>query len=358
MPRLPRRPLIIFTIIVLAVAWIASGFLTRPAPTTAEAGTDRPTTVGVAERRSEPVEELLVLQGDVEPESRMVVRAETAGQIAEWAVPRGARVSEGELLARLKMDDRQAKLREAEARVAGAESDYEATRAMAADDFTAELQVDVKRAELEAARAEREAVRQDIENTELRAPMDGIVHRRMAERGDFLAVGGPLAEIVVNHPLRAVVQVPQHRIRDVEPGQTARIRFLDGSTAEGEVTFVAPVADPATRTFRLEATFPNPEGELPSGISAEVVIPVAEVEAHRVSPALLHLDDDGRLGLKAVADGRVVFHEVEVVRADRDGVWVTGAPTAIDLITVGGGFVRAGEDVTAEPAPAPGEGRP
>lgn len=358
MPRLPRRPLIIITIVVLAIAWIASGFLTRPAPTAAETGADGPTTVGVAEHRAESVEELLVLQGDVEPESRMIVRAETAGQIAEWVVPRGAEVSEGDLLARLKMDDRQAKLREAEARVAGAESDYEATRAMAEDDFTAELQVDVKRAELEAARAELEAVRQDIENTRLRAPMDGTVHRRMAERGDFLAVGGALAEIVVNHPLRAVVQVPQHRIRDVETGQEARIRFLDGSTAEGEVTFVAPVAEPATRTFRLEATFPNPEDELPSGISAEVVIPVAEVEAHRVSPALLHLDDDGRLGLKAVGDGRVVFHEVEVVRADRDGVWVTGAPPTIDLITVGAGFVRAGEDVIAEPAPAPGEGRP
>jgi len=358
MPHLPRRPLIIAAIIALAIAWIASGVLTRPEPTADQAAGSGKMTVGVAERRAEPVEELLVLQGDVEPDSRMVVRAETAGQVAEWAVPRGARVAEGDLLARLKMDDRQARLRQAEARVAGAESDYEATRAMAEDDFTAELQVDVKRAELEAARAEREAIRQDIENTDLRAPMDGIVHRRIAERGDFLAVGGQLAEIVVNHPLLAVVRVPQHRIRAVEPGQEARIRFLDGSTATGEVTFVAPVADPATRTFRLEATFPNPDGDLPSGISAEVVIPVAETQAHRVSPALLHLDDDGRLGLKAVADGEVVFHEVEVIRADREGVWVTGAPDTINLITVGGGFVRPGEAVATEPAPAPGEGRP
>ncbi|MFP4694898.1 efflux RND transporter periplasmic adaptor subunit [Thiohalospira sp.] len=358
MPHLPRRPLIIVMIITLAIAWIASGVLTRPEPTDDQARESEKMTVGVAERRAEPVEELLVLQGEVEPDSRMVVRAETAGQLAEWAVSRGARVDEGELLARLKMDDRQAKLRQAEARVAGAESDFEATRTMAEDDFTAELQVDVKRAELEAARAELEAVRQDIENTELRAPMAGIVNRRIAERGDFLAVGGQLAEIVVNDPLLAVVRVPQHRIREVEPGQEARIRFLDGSTATGEVTFVAPVADPATRTFRLEATFPNPEGDLPSGISAEVIIPVAETEAHRVSPALLNLDDDGRLGLKAVADGEVVFHEVEVIRADRDGVWVTGAPPEIDLITVGGGFVRPGEAVATESAAAPGEGRP
>jgi multidrug efflux system membrane fusion protein len=358
MPRLPRRPLIIAAIVLLAVAWIASGILTRPEGT-AETVTDTgPITVGVAEHEAEPVEELLVLNGDVEPDSRMTVRAETEGQVTEWRVPRGARVAEGDLLARLDMDDRQAKLREAEARVAGAESEFRATQAMAADDLGARLQVDVKRAELAAARAQLEAVREDIANTELRAPMDGIVNRRMAERGDFLSVGDPLAEIVVNDPLLAVVRVPQHRIQDVRPEQEARIRFLNGGTATGRVTFVAPVAEAATRTFRLEATFPNPEGNLPSGISAEVVIPVAEVEAHRVSPALLSLDDDGRLGLKTVADGRVVFHPVEVIRADREGVWVTGAPREITLITVGGGFVRPGEAVTAEPSPAPGEGRP
>lgn len=358
MPRLSLRAIVIAAIVLVAVAWIASGVLTRPAPTADDDEADRRTTVGVAERQAESVEELLLLQGDVEPDSRMVVRAETEGQVEEWAVSRGARVEEGELLARLKMNDREAKLRQAEAQVAGAESDYEATRAMADDDYAAELQVDVKRAELEAARAELEAVREDIDNTRLRAPMDGIVNRRIAERGDFLGVGAELAEIVVNDPLLAVGRVPQHRRGEVESGQTARIRFLDGTTAEGEVTFVAPVADPATRTFRLEATFANPDGDLPSGISAELVIPVAEVEAHRVSPALLALDDDGRLGLKAVDDGKVVFHEVEVIRADRDGIWVTGAPSSIEMITVGAGFVRAGERVRTEPAEAPGEGRP
>lgn len=358
MPRLPRRPLIIATIVVLAVAWIASGVLTRPERAADTAADTGPITVGVAERRAETVEELLVLNGDVEPDSRMTVRAETTGQVTEWAVPRGARVAEGELLARLDMGDREAKLREAEARVAGAESDFQATRAMAEDDLGARLQVDVKRAELAAARAQLEAIREDIANTELRAPMDGIVNRRMAERGDFLSVGDPLAELVVNDPLLAVVRVPQHRVQDVRPDQEARIRFLDGSTATGRVTFVAPVAEPSTRTFRLEATFPNPEGNLPSGISAEVVMPVAEVEAHRVSPALLSLDDEGRLGLKTVTDGEVVFHPVEIIRADREGVWVTGAPPEMTLITVGGGFVRPGEAVAAEPSPAPGEGQP
>ncbi|KPV40713.1 RND transporter [Thiohalorhabdus denitrificans] len=358
MPRIPRRPLVIAAVLLVAAAWILSGLLTRPGPEPESREEPQPMTVGVAERRAEPVEELLVLQGDVEPDRQMVVRAETSGQVAEWAVPRGARVEEGDLLARLKMDDREAQLRRAEARLAGAKSDYEATKAMAEDNFIGELNVAVKEAELEAARAEVEAVRLDIEHTRIKAPMTGTVNRRIAERGDFLGVGGEVAEIVVNDPLLAVVQVPQHREGDVEPGQEARIRFLDGRRAKGEVTFVAPLADPATRTFRLEATFPNPDGDLPSGISAEVVIPVAERKAHRVSPSLLVLNDDGRLGLRAVEDGEVVFHEVEIVRADEQGVWVTGPPDELTLITVGGGFVRAGETVRTEAAPAPGEGGP
>jgi len=112
---------------------------------------------------------------------------------------------------------------------------------------------------------------------------------------------------------------------------------------------------------------PNPDGALRAGLSAEVRIPVGEVSAHFVSPALLALDDDGRLGVKTVAgDDRAAFHAVDLVRAETDGVWVTGLPQRVRLITVGQGFARAGErvrPVTAAdsdlPAPAPApEGGP
>ena len=96
----------------------------------------------------------------------------------------------------------------------------------------------------------------------------------------------------------------------------------------------------------MEATVANPDHRLLSGATAEIAIVVGEVGAHQISSAVLALDDDGQMGVRAVdADSRVRFHAVEIV-ADADrGVWVTGLPSTVTLITVGHELVVDGERV-------------
>lgn len=352
------RPAAIVGIVLLATAWVGSGVVTREAPDPLGETERAPMAVAVLEQTAEPVERLLTLQGRVDPDQRIVVRAETAGQVAEWLVQRGARVEAGEELARLRMDDRQAKERQASARVRRQESEVEATRQLVEDGHATPLELAAAEAELEAARAELEAVELDIRHTRIRAPIDGIVNRRVAERGDYVAVGEEVAEVVDNDPLLAIVHVPQHQIARVEAGQIARIRFLDGRRAEGEVRFASAVAEPGTRTFRVEIEVPNPEGRFPAGISATVEIPTDEVSAHKVSPAVIGLDDSGRVGVKTVDDDdRVAFHPVEVVRTAPDGVWVTGLPEQARIITIGQGFVTQGEPVRPRAQEEPPERR-
>lgn len=329
-----------------AVAWIASGVLLRDPPEAPQAADDEPMAVAVDDRRAQPVERILLLQGQVEPDMRIRVRAETAGQVADWDVSQGAELAEGERLARLRMDDREAKRQEAIARLRDRQAERDATEQLVADGAAPRLQLEAREAEVAAARARLEAIELDIENTEIRAPVAGRLNERIAERGDFVSVGNPVAEIIDNDPLIGVVQVPQHQVGRLEAGQPARLRFLDGRRAEGRVTFVSSVAQPGTRTFRVEVEVPNPDGALPSGISAEIEIPTEEVAAHKVSPAFISLDDAGRVGVKTVdGDNRVVFHPIEVVRTAPDGVWVTGLPERARLVTVGQDFVSAGERV-------------
>ncbi len=331
---------------LLAVAWIASGVITRAPPTMPESTATEPMAVAVEARRAERVERIVDLQGDVEPHQRIRVRAETAGQVAEWDVPLGAKVDKGERLARLRMDDREAKRREAIARLRDRQSERDATARLVEDGAAPPIKLDAREAEVAAARARLEAIELDIENTRIRSPIAGTLNRRIAERGDFVGVGNAVAEVVDNDPLLGVVQVPQHQIERIEKGQMARLRFLDGRRAEGRVSFVSRVARPGTRTFRVEVEVPNPEATLPSGISAEVKIPTRQVDAHKISAAVISLDDAGRIGAKTVdADDRVVFHPIEVIRTAPDGVWVTGLPDTIHLITVGQDFVSPGERV-------------
>ncbi len=331
---------------LLLIAWVASGMLGRDGPQAPQQATRALMSVAVVESRAEAVERLLKLHGEIEPDQQVTVKAETAGRIVEWVVPLGQRVGRGQVIARLALDDREARLRRAEAAVRGRESDYRAAQELAEGGFQSRLRVESAEAELEAARAEREAIRLDIENTRLRAPIDGVLNLRHAEIGNFVSVGDPVADIIENNPLRAIVRVAQQSIHQVTPGAVARVTFLDGETRAGTVRHVSARAESATRTFRVEIEVPNPVHDLPSGTSARVELPVELVRVHRVSPALLALDDQGRLGLKAVDDeDRVVFHPVDPIRADVEGVWVLGLPDPARVITIGQGFVNVGENV-------------
>jgi multidrug efflux system membrane fusion protein len=106
----------------------------------------------------------------------------------------------------------------------------------------------------------------------------------------------------------------------------------------------------------VELALDNADGALASGVTAELRIPVGTVLAHKVSPAVLTLDDDGTLGVKVVNErGAVEFYPADVAVSTSDGVWLAGLPDNANVITVGQGFVRAGEQVAAVPETATGE---
>ena len=71
--------------------------------------------------------------------------------------------------------------------------------------------------------------------------------------------------------------------------------------------------------------------------------------AHKIPASVMAMNEQGRLGIKTVdSDDMVAFHEIDIVREDSDGVWVSGLPSVTTIITVGQGLVVAGERVSVE----------
>uniref|UniRef100_UPI0035677D69 efflux RND transporter periplasmic adaptor subunit n=2 Tax=Guyparkeria sp. TaxID=2035736 RepID=UPI0035677D69 len=308
-------------------------------------------TVGLTHSRAEPVERLVTLQGHVEPEQVVRVRAKTGGEVAETPVSEGEVVESGQLIARLSMDDRQARLSEAKAAERQAQGDYDAASRLADQGFQARLAAERARAELEAARARVASIELDIERTGIEAPIGGVLNRQIARRGDVVAAGEPVAEIVENDPLRAVVQIPQHRVHEVTEGLEARVIFLDGEKRRGSVTYVSATAADETRTFLARIQVANPDRDLPAGTSVTVEIPVETVRAHAISPALISQNEQGELGVKVAETQDGVMHAsfvpITPVRATAELIWVTGLPDEVQLISLGQGFVRDGDRIEA-----------
>jgi multidrug efflux system membrane fusion protein len=332
-------------------AWVLGGYFikssgkeTPDAPAVADAVA--PMTVSVRTQDAQAVELFIVAQGQAEPNRTVTIRAETTGQVAEILADEGAIVAAGDVIARLESNDRQARLERAKAHVREQQSAFEASEALGKKGYQSQRQADQTFSSLQTAKAELEEARIELERIEIKAPFEGVIMSSSIELGAYVDVNGEVATIVDNDPLVVSLRITQQNISDLKVGQAASLKFATGQERDGKIRYVAPRADEDTRTFRVEVELPNPNGEIPSGISAEAKVPTGTVMAHFVSPAALSLNDEGKLGVKTVnADDKVAFHTASIVLSDVNGAWITGLPAHARVITLGHGFVQVGEEV-------------
>ena len=379
MPRMPAiRPIwIVLAIVIVLAAWLASGMLGSPADDAAAESapaeqTAKPVSVAVRTSMAAPVWREVELNGRTAPDRAVTLRAQTAGRIRAVEAERGSRVAEGDVLARIALDERSASRNEARAVVEQRRLQYEAVRKMSEKGYQTRTDLAQAKSDLEAAQAQLAEIQQDIDNTVIRAPFAGVLETRPVEVGDYVGVGDEIARVIQQDPFVVRGDLAEKDVAFVEPGQPGRARLIDGRTVEGRVRYVATEANEATRTYPVELEVDNPQGRLVSGASAKLILPLEQVQAHEVAADLLTLDEGGDMGIKTVGDdGRVAFHRAEIAKSSDERLWLDGLPDTVRLITTGQGFVRAGDEVTIvgdddeaagggaqKPAPTAADARP
>ncbi|MCY4342166.1 MAG: efflux RND transporter periplasmic adaptor subunit [Gammaproteobacteria bacterium] len=291
----------------------------------------------------------LRIRGKTENKRTVAVRAQITGTVTARPVERGSRVAAGEALCRVSVDDRRAGLRESEAELKRAQIEYQGRLKLRADGLQSDTLVAQAQAKLAEAQAEFKRSQLSLARTVVKAPFAGIVEDVHLEVGDYVTPGAQCATLVDLDPMLLVGRVSERDVLRVLPGQTAAGLLSDGTRVSGQIQFVGQQSDPETRSYALEVRIPNPSYRLRSGVTTDILIPVAEVMAQRVSPALFALNDEGVIGVRTVdADGRVAFNPIEIVRDEADGVWVTGLPEVATVITVGQELVVPGQSVEVD----------
>lgn len=288
----------------------------------------------------------LTLQGQIEPMQQLEYASQIAATVEALPLAAGAPVSKGQVFAHLSLDARQAEATRFEAEVRLRESELAAVERLRGSGMQTETERLRVLGELARVRAELEAAHLAIAHTRPAAPFDAVLDRRLVEVGDYVQPGTPLARLVAIDRLKVTAQVPQQEVIHLGIGQRADIDLLDGGRLTGTLTFIASAAEPGTRSFRVELEIDNPDRLRIAGASATVRIHLPSVMAHRVSPALLALDGDGRLGVRLVdEDDRMRIAPVRLLSVDNDGAWIAGVGERLRIITRGGGFVAPGDQV-------------
>lgn len=293
------------------------------------------------------------VRGRTEAYRLVEVRAEQAGRIVSNPIPRGARVSEGDVLCEIAVDTRQTDLEEAVARREQAEFEYEAALDLQRRDLQSDVAVAQYRAALESARAAVARAELALEKIRIVAPFDGIVETRTVEIGDLLNVGTVCASVLDDDPMLLVGLVPEQDVGRIEIGAEVSAELVSGETITGRVIYLARSADPSARSYRIEVEVDPGQLAIRSGITTEMQVGASRISAHLIPPSALTLDDAGLLGVKTIDRRNIVeFRNVEIVGDNTSllnpGVWVTGLDGEVNLITVGQEIVFPGQTVTTE----------
>ncbi len=337
---------------VAATVWVASGAIDpEPLPETRtaaerQADTNEPVRVQVARFDAAERPRRIIVAGRTDAIESAELRAETAGRVTARPGRKGIAMERGAILLELATDDRVARLRDAEAAVKSADIQFNAAKNLQRKQFESEVRLAESEAVLAEAKAELEAVRLDIARTKIRVPFDGFVEDIGPTVGDYVSEEDVVATVVDLDPLRVIVNVTERDIGGVRTDDLVTVRLPDGRELGGTVTFVSRVANEVTRTFRVDVWVDNPGAVIPAGMTAEVSLDIGSRNAHKIAKSALTLDDQGRLGVRAVDNANVVrFFPIVLLDDTPEGVWVAGLPSSVNVIVVGHEFVTEGQTV-------------
>jgi membrane fusion protein (multidrug efflux system) len=307
-----------------------------------------------------PIE--LKASGELEARDETSVAAEVAGRVTRILVDEGGAVAGGGVVLETDPERRQLELDAAIARVAQAQATLQkdqrqtervrelfqsnvASKA-ALDDAETALRLAV--AQADAERAQRGVARRALEDASVKAPFAGLVSRRHVNVGEFVQPGTKLFDLVSLDPIEAIFHLPEVDSGRVRLGQPVEISLspFPGELFRGEVSVVSPTIDPTTRTLRVKALIPNPDGRLRPGLFARASLGVELRKGLVMVPedALLQRSD-GQVLFVLDGDNRVHRLVVDV------GVTHDGLVEVRSGIAAGDRVVRRGQDGLADGEP-------
>lgn len=272
--------------------------------------------------------------GTVRSKQRAVVEAKISGRVLEYTATPGAMVKAGDLLARLDVQEIQAKVDQARAMLDQAQRDFDRQKQLIASNATTRQEFDATEARVKIGTGAVSEAETMMSYAKVTAPFDGVVTRKLADVGDLAMPGKPLLEIEAPTSLRFEADLPEAILDRVKLGEKMPVRLA--KVIEGTVSEISPVADPVSRTFRVKLDLPPTEG-LRTGQFGRVSVPVAEVELLLVPQStvlkrgqmeLVFVSQNGKAALRLVKTGKVLEDCIEVLSGLEEGEQIIVSETA------------------------------
>lgn len=255
-----------------------------------------------------------------EPENTPDVRRASAELVqARSAFNRTKELLKRELVAQQAFDDAQAELQTKEA---GYEVALQNARNLSAS--------------IAASEAETKLSERQLRDTEIRAPFDGYIERRLINLGELVKAQMPVLAIVRLDPLKVIAEIPEKMAPWIDNGRPVDLQVdaYPNRPFKGQVTRISPAVNTGTRAFPFEALVPNADGALKPGTFARVHVESAKVDEVLTLPFAALQYRYGVNRVFVVSGDRLEMRELQVGERLGDRIEVTNGVKAGESVVV------------------------
>lgn len=206
-----------------------------------------------------------------------------------------------------------------------------------------------RQALLAQRRSELALARQQLADTAVYAPLDGIVQLKRASVGEYLAAGAPVVDIVRMNPLRLRAEVPERDAATVRFGQNVRVSIEgDGKIYLGQIKRLSPVITQQNRMLMVEADVQN-DGNLRPGSFAKAEIVTNDAKMAVTVPSNAIVTFAGIEKVIVVQNGKAL--EKPITTGKRSGDWteILAGVNVGDQVIVDPGNLQSGMAVEVVP---------
>ncbi|MGE5615611.1 MAG: efflux RND transporter periplasmic adaptor subunit, partial [Bacillota bacterium] len=279
----------------------------------------------------------LSFSGSVMPLVQPTVRSKVAGEVRKVNVREGDRVAEGQVIALIdtlelqaRLDAQVAALEEAKAKLSIAEKNRENNRQLLRQNFisqnafdTTESTFEASAASMRSAEAQVRLARKAMNDAVVRAPINGIVARKMVALGDKVAVDSQMFTVVDLSRMEIEAPAPSSEVPGVKPGQMAKFH-VDGfgeRTFEGRVERINPTSEPGSRAILLYVSVANSDGALKGGMFAKGDIYLDKGPESAVIPATALREEAGQAFVFTIEHDKIARRPVTIgMRDEQSGI--------------------------------------
>ncbi|MDH5434390.1 MAG: efflux RND transporter periplasmic adaptor subunit [Gammaproteobacteria bacterium] len=290
--------------------------------TSAESG------VEVVEKKDEkpaiPVEVTVVKRGDIkntyqtittlEPEQEADVIARSTGLVQNIAVEEGDRVTKGQILAQLDVEQLALEVSQLEATSNKLKKELQRQEQLYKRKLTSLDALDKIKYEYQSHSATFELAKLKYNYATIEAPIDGIVTERLIKPGNLIRENAVLFKIVNPSSLKAVLHLPEKEVSHVKKGQSVllSVSAQEDQMFVGHIERIRPSIDSNTGTFKVVASLDNTDNYLRSGMFGKVEV-VFEIRKDRlILEQQAIITQDNRSHVFVVEDNKAVQKNVTI----------------------------------------------